>query len=475
MEYVVTVLTFSICGGIFFLLSREALGKNGGAVSHGKLASVFCMFMISGIFCGSFFYGSFLPLGPQFTKLFQVGFFYCAGFILYGLICLILLLILGLFFQRDACESNLRRPLEKSDGGVGTGFVFHAAKVSRTILDDQSGHLSLACSESPQGQRQRSEEPYFPVDDGKNPATSHGRSLILSRRTFLRWSSVAALSSVAYSLAEATSRGMSDPVTENSRFFHPSLRGLREPLNIVFVSDLHFGRYLDSKDLEQLVMRINGLGAKLLVLGGDIFHCRQSPMEEGAEILKNLAPCLFGKYAVLGNHEMLAGEQRSVNCLQRSGFVVLRDQWITFEAFGQTIHLGGVNDPAGNPFRSKSYLGLGRFLDAAPDGPGIRCLVSHRPDVFPAISSFPVELVLAAHVHGAEVILPLPFLHNRLFLDPLVNPFQAGWHQAGGRHMFVTRGCSGSLVPWRGDAPPEIAVLTICCGQEPSFEQMNSG
>src|SRR6185295_18816027 len=88
----------------------------------------------------------------------------------------------------------------------------------------------------------------------------------------------------------------------------------------------------------------------------------------------------------------------------------------------------------------------------------LRILLAHSPDEFKWAQANDVDLVLAGHLHGGQVRLPL--------LGPIVAPsrygirYAHGVFTAGNTVMHVSRGTS-SLTPLRYNCPPEITSLTL--------------
>jgi predicted MPP superfamily phosphohydrolase len=97
-------------------------------------------------------------------------------------------------------------------------------------------------------------------------------------------------------------------------------------------------------------------------------------------------------------------------------------------------------------------------------GRPLRILLSHSPDEFEWAQARDVDLVLAGHLHGGQVRLPL--------FGAIVSPsrygvrYSLGVFTAGNTVMHVSRG-TGSLTPLRYNCPPEISLLTLC--PPPSF------
>jgi hypothetical protein len=218
--------------------------------------------------------------------------------------------------------------------------------------------------------------------------------------------------------------------------------------------------FFGNQELERLVNHVNTLEGDALVITGDIFHTPLTPVESATPILKKLRPRRLGNYVVLGNHDFYAGEWRSVAALQQSGLELLRNQWRTFEEGTTRIHLGGIDDPMDNWVWGAKFPAFPAFMRKAPGADAFKILLSHRPSVLPLASRAGMDLVLAGHIHGGQVIVPVP--GNRgLSLARVASPYTHGWYRSGSSRMYLSRGVGLTFIPWRVNCPPEISVFHL--------------
>ena len=94
-------------------------------------------------------------------------------------------------------------------------------------------------------------------------------------------------------------------------------------------------------------------------------------------------------------------------------------------------------------------------LGQIPSGAFVIALF-HSPTYFDAIAGR-VDLALAGHTHGGQVRLP--------FVSPWLPPgsgrYVAGWYEAGGSKLYVSRGIGTSMLPLRFRCRPELALITV--------------
>jgi hypothetical protein len=262
---------------------------------------------------------------------------------------------------------------------------------------------------------------------------------------------------VGYGLAEAYGK----PVVEEFDVIHPMLAGLRHPISVIQISDFHFGLFYGTPELEKLVDQVNAIEADLLVITGDVFHSPLSVKQDAARALSRLRSRRFGNFAVLGNHDFYAGVRESVEYIEKSGVRLLRDGWTTLRDRDVRIHLGGIDDPMGSWLFGKEFPHFGLFTAKTPSEPGMRILLSHRPAVLPFASRAGIDLVLAGHIHGGQIIMPLPGRQEGVSLASLVSPYTYGWYREGSCRLYLNRGVGLTFIPWRVNCRPEITVFHL--------------
>ena len=388
--------------------------------------------------------------GPDtFAKKFvEVAFFSYLGVIL--LLCL-LFLIIGLF------STTLR--LTEALTGLFRSSAGEATSMPSKIPGCKAEPVETRDQGSPAKDRQ----------PGPGEAPSQ------SRRAFLKWSAASAVVMAASAGGAGVAQAYRPPVIDEFDVSHAELRGLSRPLTFIQISDFHFGMFMGTTELEKLVAKVNTLDGDALFITGDIFHSPMSPVEMAPPILRKLKPRRFGNFAILGNHDFYAGEVRSVKAINDSGLTLLRDQWLTLKDGTANMHLGGIDDPRVNWLWGKAFPDFPSFMKKAPQAPGMRILLSHRPNVLPIASEFGIDFVLSGHVHGGQIILPMPGSKRGVSIARLASDFTHGWYRIQDCRMYLNRGTGLTFIPWRINCPPEIAIFHLKPGGERQREEKESG
>ena len=193
----------------------------------------------------------------------------------------------------------------------------------------------------------------------------------------------------------------------------------------------------------------------LIVLTGDYVQDQLGrPTEEQAKHdLRALMARILGVFATEGDaglpcRNVFAGT--TVRCLvDESAFVPVpgRDRLIITGLSGRR---GRVRDPAW----------LSRLMAQGPQGDH-RIFISHAPDFVDAMPR-PVDLILAGHTHGGQVVVP--FFGPPRTASRLPRLYAGDLHDYRGIPLHVSRGVGmerGFAPPVRFFCPPEICVLDV--------------
>ena len=212
---------------------------------------------------------------------------------------------------------------------------------------------------------------------------------------------------------------------------------------IVFVSDFHIGRH-DKNRLKRIINKINMLEPDLILSGGDFINGHSGkhslPIKEIANELKRLkAPFI----TVLGNHDFNYDKFTVMQALEEAGITVLNNSSVIYE----DICISGVGNKKVAP---------SEILSALENTDGKRVLISHTPDIYYDVKDN-VDLILAGHVHGGQVRLPI--FGSIICPSKYGNKFSGGDYKETQNRMIVTRGLGCSILTVRFCDIPEIVLL----------------
>ena len=268
---------------------------------------------------------------------------------------------------------------------------------------------------------------------------------------------IAAAAMAALVLAAVGYRNaIADPIVRHLTIEVSGYSATAAPVRMVLLSDLHVrGPDMPPARLARIVDQVNTLNPNIAVIAGDFtghswIGAQYSPADATGPLRRLKAR--FGTFAVLGNndsdvpYELLpalraAGVHLLVNDVARAG----------------PVALGGVDGrltptmPALNAARMRTYSALERT-------PGVKVLVTHRPDEFPGAPKF-VTLVLAGHTHCGQIVLPM--FGALVTGSDYGRKYACGVYRDGSKILVVTAGLGTSHLPLRLGAPPDIWLISI--------------
>ena len=232
---------------------------------------------------------------------------------------------------------------------------------------------------------------------------------------------------------------------------HPDLDGLR----ILHLSDFHLGTFsLNARAVGKAVRWAGEREYDLAVVTGDLLSRRRG-LRTLRDSLAALGPRL-GTFTILGNHDIAEtrdpfSRPGDLVALTEAGGILLSDSSQTLSVGAARVQVAGIS-----PETFRSWTPLGRFADREAD---LRILLCHFPDVLRRLAPGDFHLVLAGHLHGGQICLPLP--GGKLRLEHLRAVHWEGLHETPVGLAHVSRGLGTSFVPFRLFARPEVTLLTL--------------
>ena len=268
-------------------------------------------------------------------------------------------------------------------------------------------------------------------------------------RRGVAWLLLAAGLLIAFMYWQATA----DPVVRRLTITVPDWPANTPPMRLVLMSDLHVaGPETPPARLARVVEQVNALHPDLVLIAGDfVTEKRTAATLYGADAaiapLAGLRPRI-GTLAVMGNHDHWLDSRAVHAALAKARITVLDNRAVRVGP----LALGGVDDDS-----THRADVVGTVAGLGQRG-GYAILLSHSPDIFPAVP-VSVPLVLAGHTHCGQIVLPL--------YGPLATAsrhgtrFFCGVVREGGKRLVVTAGIGTSILPFRLGAPADLWVIEL--------------
>jgi uncharacterized protein len=237
-----------------------------------------------------------------------------------------------------------------------------------------------------------------------------------------------------------------------------------EGYTIAVLSDLHYGgTIMPARLLHRAVDLANDVSPNLIVLLGDYALSHSMARTVSRWLYEWALPRMTGSLrrlhapdgilAILGNHDYDYDATKTAAWLRSMGARVLVNDCIVIEKGDGRLAVGGVDD-----WTHGTIDPHGGCASLGPDIP--RIVLSHNPDGASELASNArVDLVLAGHTHGGQVVLPwigAPARHCTVCDAHSAS----GWVPRAPVPLYVTTGV-GVLLPVRINCPAEVLIVRL--------------
>lgn len=226
-----------------------------------------------------------------------------------------------------------------------------------------------------------------------------------------------------------------------------------EGYKIALISDVHYGKLNNKKDLEKLAVNLSAQELDIVILCGDIVDedTTKTQIQEIFSILGRIKSA-YGSYFIFGNHDKqpynkkpIYTQDELISVVEQSGIDVLNDEAVNI---GEDILLVGRRD------RDDMGKSVEQLLIGADRSKYI-IFADHQPYDFKIKSEMGVDLLVSGHTHGGQ-LFPIGTVMDLFNIGDAVY----GKKQIGNMIAITTSGITGSH-PIRTQGKSEYVVITI--------------
>ena len=246
--------------------------------------------------------------------------------------------------------------------------------------------------------------------------------------------------------------------TEEFTYHSPRLPKGFDGCVIVQLSDLHGAEF--GKNNADLLKRVQEAAPDYIFLTGDMQdRYRQTPRSYTVTLARTLT-AIAPTYFITGNHEWAFSDIRELKReLKDAGVTVLTNEYTTLARNGDTMLLAGIDDPNGYADQKKPEELAAELQAETPNA--FWFLLAHRNNYFEnRYSRLGADLVISGHGHGG--LVRLPFTDGLVSVERSFFPsYTAGFYEANGSKVFVSRGLGNSGHTFRLFNRPELVILTL--------------
>lgn len=237
---------------------------------------------------------------------------------------------------------------------------------------------------------------------------------------------------------------------------HPRVSEALSGLQVAQVTDVHMGRWVKPRHLEQLVRFVNARQPDLVALTGD--YVGYSKLD--------LAPCIKALshfdapiYAVLGNHDHWASTEWSQKAFEGTGIRLMSNEHEVATVRGAELAIVGVDDAV------TKHADVAAAFQGVPDL--FRLTLNHVPAIAWECADAGADLILSGHTHGFQ--FNIPRLTNAL-AERFGTELFAGPYRLNDAMLYISRGLGSASWPWRIRARPELTFFELQPGASPELE-----
>jgi len=229
-----------------------------------------------------------------------------------------------------------------------------------------------------------------------------------------------------------------------------------EPMNIVFISDLHLGEVHTERWLERIVNNSNALNPDIVAIVGDVFNddfYKILNASRAEELLRGIN-ATFGVFACLGNHDAGPTLNSMLEFLERSNVTVLNEDFAIID--DRLILIGRLDPyPTIGDFGGMNRGQLSDILAKLPDVDLPIVVIDHNPLNIHEYGA-EVDLVLFGHTHRGQMF-PISLITRAMHVIHHGHLPQS----ENTPHVIVTQGIHTWLMTMRVGTNNEIARVVV--------------
>lgn len=218
---------------------------------------------------------------------------------------------------------------------------------------------------------------------------------------------------------------------------------------IVHITDIHYGRIINEKELNNLVNKINLIKPDIVVLTGDFIDKDTELNDENIKIISESFSKIeanIGKYAIKGNHDYKFKNWDLL--IENCGFTNLNDTYETiYGNDSDYILISGVSTNVYGKLKITDKIkSTEDFINNNEIKPNYSILLMHEPDYINKIDYNKFNLILAGHSHNGQVRLP--------FIGAIYTPngskkYYDNYYKFKTTDLFISSGLGTSTINFR--------------------------
>lgn len=224
-------------------------------------------------------------------------------------------------------------------------------------------------------------------------------------------------------------------------------QSMTAPIKAVMISDLHLGHTIRRDEMEAWAKLINAENPDYIFISGDVIDNDVRPLyADNMPEAINMLEAQKGIYAVLGNHEYIAGVENSIEFFNKTKVKLLRDEVILLP---ENIYLVGRDDKM-NLHRAELSALLEGLDPAVP-----KIVLDHQPFKVAEMAKAGDFLQFSGHTHDGQV---WPYK----YATKMINGISSGLLTLDNSQFLVSSGIGLWGGKFRIGTRSDYMVVTFC-------------
>ncbi len=227
------------------------------------------------------------------------------------------------------------------------------------------------------------------------------------------------------------------------------LDNLKEEINIVHFSDVHFGSIRHKKIIKDIGNALKKLSSScdLAIISGDLADGSSAVDVNDFLDLKDIGmPIIFTP----GNHDFYPGIESVYAACRKANIIILDNEKIEIKGlniFGLTFSFGDIETVSINKLKSTI------------NEDEVNIMVYHVPDNWDLFSKLGFDIQLSGHTHGGQFYPAVWF--SKLIFGFNKGLFRSNFGGVKSKYMHVTTGVGSMDYPMRWGTDSELVVLKL--------------
>lgn len=239
----------------------------------------------------------------------------------------------------------------------------------------------------------------------------------------------------------------------------PTIPSSFDGIKIAHISDIHYGRTTNKKELEYLVKKVNETKPDIVIFTGDLID-KDTKLDDKKinELIDSLSKIesRLGKYSIKGNHDYNFTQFDKI--ISDSGFNNLSDTYdLIYNKSNEPIMIVGLNSnlKSDKLINEKMNIINENIKDI---NTSYKLLILHEPDYVDEIDCNSYNLILSGHSHGGQIRLPL--------IGSIIRPTKAKkyydeYYKLNNTDLFISSGIGTSNISFRLFNKPSFNLYRI--------------